>query len=141
MVKRLIDFLNRFPRPLRQIEYVISLSTVAIAVVTIIIIHQDFFPDSTSIGKLLEKYETISTVIIAMALIAIIDLVTLIRGRNGTETRAVSMFSLSVGFFFLAILTLLSAGYQNLLWVNSFTLFFISSILYFNLKVGTKVER
>lgn len=132
-------FFKRVSKPLRAIEYIVSIGVLWAAAVSLFILADpDSASTATSFGDLIDRYEIVTIVIGAMAALAIFDLISLSRQDDprSVSHRSNAMFGMTIGFAFIAVLTTLTAGGGNLLWVNEVTLAFISAILYLNLKVN-----
>ena len=132
-------FFRKVSKPLRVIEYIVSIGVLWGAVVSVFLLSEpDQISNATAFGELIDKYEVVTLVIASMAVAAIIDLIALSQKITPrlVKTRAESTFVLSLGFFFIAALTVLTSGVGNLLWINEFTMALICAVLYLNLKVN-----
>lgn len=144
MANKITGVLKKLRRPLRTIEYIISIGVLWAGIVAVSLFRQDEpVEGESSFTTLIDQYEVVSLVILAMVVIAVIDLMALsVRdSRRSINIRADAMFGNALGFFFVSVLTVLSSGIDNLLWANEFNLALISAVLYINLKVNSTIER
>lgn len=143
MAIKITSILKKLSRPLRTIEYIISIGILWAGLIAVALLSQpDTIPNSSAFTSLIEEFELVSIAVLIMVVLAIIDLValSLTDSIKSIGVRAGAMFWIAVGFFFVSILTVISSGVNNLLWANEFNLGLIAAILYINLKVNHQVE-
>jgi hypothetical protein len=132
-------FLVKAHKPLKAIEYIMSIGILWAGATSILLLSSDNIPEGAStFATIIEQFEVVVMVVFAMSLFAILDLIGLSRFEHPKSIgrRAVAMFAITIGFAFVSVLTILSNGVSNLLWVNEVTMAFIAAVLYLNLKVN-----
>lgn len=143
MVQQTVRILQKFTKPLRAIEYIVAIGVLWATVVSLFFIAQrdgnGGAQESKTFGYLIDRYEIITVVLSLMAVFSILDIIGLLqshKSKSAIKLRSAATFGMTIGFFFVASLSVFSLGLGNLLWVNEFTLFLVTAILYLNLKVN-----
>jgi hypothetical protein len=150
MVEYVVTILKRMSRPLRAIEYIVSIGILWAAAVSAYVVVRGPIGHGNGPGEgrgtlpsLLEQFQVVPWVILLISIFAIIDIIFLFRQISPSQVlmRARMMFGIATGLFFTTSLTVISSGIANILWVNQFTMALICSVLYLNLRVHYHADR
>lgn len=134
-----LEIMKKATRPLKTIEYIVSIGILWSALIAVFLIVSDSAPEgSTAFTDLIEQFEIVSLIVILMSILATLDIIFLSKKTTlkSVHVRSNAVFGMTLGFIFVAMLTVLSSGLDNLLWVNEVTMAFICAVLYLNLKVN-----
>ena len=142
MTTRALLIFSRLSKPIRAIEYIISIGILWATVVSLFYVanpSSENPKNRSAFPELIDRYEIVTALLGLMATLAIVDIFALLQHRTTEKVlkiRAVCTFGFTLGFAFVAVLTGLSLGIENILWVNEITLALISAVLYLNLRVN-----
>jgi hypothetical protein len=102
-----------------------------------------FFPqgvvprDYNFISTFIEQFEVVGILLIFISIPAFLRLVVPIFSKGNIDRlRVVTNFTLSVGYLFFAVLSILTYGIVQIHWLNALALSLVSGALYLNSKVG-----
>jgi len=150
MVDFIVKLLKKISRPLRVIEYIVSIGILWAAAVSAYVVVRGPLGHGNGSGEgrgtfpsLLEQFQVVPWVILLISIFAIVDIAYLTREVSPKQVlmRGRMMFGVAVGLFFTTSLTVISSGIANILWVNQFTMALICSVLYLNLRVHYHADR
>lgn len=129
--------MEKFQRPLQQLEFVVYITVVVGTVVGLLdafliedVVKTSIFP------TIIDRYEIVTIILVIMSVMSALA----VGAMSGHETekrlwvRRRSLFTITVGLAFLASLSIITAGFLSVTWVLEVSLAVISAILYVGLK-------
>lgn len=135
---------NRLSTPLRAIEYIVCFLVIGSAFLAVLETLTDEPLErgaGLSFRLLIDQYNIIAYILVAMAAAAFIDIISLVASpRTDVKYRAVTTFIIAIGYFFVGSLALSTLGFDHLLWINDFALAAVSAILYISIKATASNE-
>lgn len=134
---RLKSLLSRLTRPLKAIEYVLPLTLLALAAISIVETLTVNHLGKAYLAQLLDQYEVISIALGLLGAFAIMHLAALFAPVTDRTIRArqIALFSYAVGLFFISMITVAAFGALSFVWLNELSFSVISAILYLNLRL------
>lgn len=126
---------ERFRKPLVLVEWVLAISNIAVALLVLILELTPAEADLESVvARFISDYAIVTGSFVILGIISIVDIAFLVGPRAYERYRSYIMLLYSIFYAFLSFLVVLSQGVDHILWINRFTLFWLSSILYFSLR-------
>ena len=134
MTGKIQELLIRFTKPIVQIEWVLIVTNIVLAVFVLLQRANDFLPSTSNFGILIDQYELFLVAYLTVGALSLLHIYFLVCDRDCVRARAYLVMAYAISYMFTTVIVLLAAGYNHILWINRFSFFWIAGVVYLGLR-------